>query len=122
MRRQRWQACNQTGSKPSSRTDQQEHLPAVPVQRGQGPGFPDQLPQAQAGVLHLQHCRIGIENQACDRLQNGSNVQELDSESVEIIEIYSAPYQFVQPKYQMRFCEFLKASTPGELYQWGRGR
>ena len=64
---------------------------------------------------------VAIENQAYERLQNGSNVQELDSESGEIIEIYSAPLQFVQPKYQMRFCEFLKASTPGELYQWGRG-
>lgn len=63
---------------------------------------------------------VAIENEAYERLQGGGVVQELDSESVEIIEIYSAPYQFVQPKYQMRFCEFLKASSPGELYHWGR--
>jgi len=62
---------------------------------------------------------ISVENTRYDELMNGENIGELASGDVEIIELYSAPYNFVQPKYQLQFCEALGIGNIQKLYQWG---
>jgi hypothetical protein len=44
---------------------------------------------------------------------------EIDPDNYEIIEIYAAPYHFVQPRYQLRFCESLGISCLKDLYRFG---
>jgi hypothetical protein len=53
-------------------------------------------------------------------LTEGTLENPLDSEDVDIVEIYSAPYNFVQPKYQIKFCNALGITCVKELYQWGK--
>ena len=64
---------------------------------------------------------ISIENKAYKNLQHSTYLPDLDSDKVEVIEIYSAPFQFVQPRYQVQFCGSVGAGSRKELYQWGRG-
>lgn len=64
---------------------------------------------------------LSMDNEQYRELHDGKLTTPLSSEDVEIIEIFSAPYNFVQPKYQLDFCkEALKISCLKELYSWGR--
>ncbi len=63
---------------------------------------------------------LSMENEKYKKLQSGELTDPLDSEDVEIIEVFSAPYSFVQPKYQLRFCDSLGITCLKELYRWGR--
>lgn len=62
---------------------------------------------------------LSLENGTFEKLTQGTLDKELDSEEVDIVEIYSAPYNFVQPKYQIKFCNALGITCVKELYQWG---
>ncbi|NEO84612.1 MAG: hypothetical protein F6J87_10215 [Spirulina sp. SIO3F2] len=62
---------------------------------------------------------LSLENETFEKLMQGTLDNSLDSEEVDIVEIYSAPYNFVQPKYQIKFCHALGITCVKELYQWG---
>lgn len=62
---------------------------------------------------------LSIEKTKFDDLMNGQLDNPLESEDVDIVEMYSAPYNFVQPKYQKKFCDALGITCIKELYQWG---
>ena len=57
-----------------------------------------------------------------EKLDSGQEVSFDDdtSDTIDVIEINSAPYEYVQPKYQQEFCEALKIKTPHDLYEWGQ--
>ncbi|ACC83061.1 hypothetical protein [Nostoc punctiforme] len=63
---------------------------------------------------------LSLDNGIFQKLIEGNLQNPLDSEDVEIVEIYSAPYNFVQPKYQIKFCNALRITSIKELYQWGK--
>ena len=63
---------------------------------------------------------LSMDNAKYKELQSGNLREPLDSEEVEVIEIFSAPYNFVQPKYQLKFCNALGISCLKELYRWGK--
>jgi hypothetical protein len=62
---------------------------------------------------------ISLENELFKKLINGELEKSINAEDVDIIEIFSAPYNFVQPKFQIKFCNALGISTAKDLYQWG---
>ncbi|HCN71933.1 MAG TPA: hypothetical protein DIS96_09520 [Pusillimonas sp.] len=64
---------------------------------------------------------LSMENDKFKALHDGRLTAPLDSEDVEVIEIFSAPYNFVQPKYQVKFCEALGINCLKDLYRWGSG-
>lgn len=68
----------------------------------------------QIGVLVLS-----IENSNFEKLNEGQFHGELDLEDVDIIELYSAPYNFVQPKYQVKFLKAQGIECSKSLYRWG---
>jgi hypothetical protein len=63
---------------------------------------------------------LSLENETFKKLIEGTLNTDLDSEDVDILEIYSAPYNFVQPKHQIKFCTALGINCAKELYQWGK--
>ncbi|MEH1933615.1 MAG: hypothetical protein V7L14_07770 [Nostoc sp.] len=63
---------------------------------------------------------LSLENETFQKLIGGTLQNPLESEDVDIVEIYSAPYNFVQPKYQIKFCNALGITCAKELYQWGK--
>lgn len=65
---------------------------------------------------------LSMDHENYQNLQGGSLTEPLDSEDVEVVEVFSAPYNFVQPKYQLKFCEALGISCLKELYRWGRAQ
>ncbi|MEZ5325792.1 MAG: hypothetical protein R3F19_12110 [Verrucomicrobiales bacterium] len=63
---------------------------------------------------------IALENDVFEKLGNGEITESLKPEDVEIIEVYSAPYSQVPPKYQKGFCErSLEISSTKQLWLWG---
>lgn len=52
------------------------------------------------------------------RFINGE-IAAIDPEEVDIIEHYSAPFNFVQPKYQVKYLGTLGINRPQELWAWG---
>jgi len=62
---------------------------------------------------------LSMDNEQYKKLQSGG-LKTLDSEDIEVIEVFSAPYNFVQPKYQLKFCEALGVTCLKDLYQWGK--
>jgi hypothetical protein len=62
---------------------------------------------------------LSLENKLFAQLINGELTTSLSSEDVDIVEIYSAPYNFVQPKYQIKFCNAVGINCVKKLYQWG---
>lgn len=65
---------------------------------------------------------LSMENEQFKKLQSGELTEPLESEDVEVIEVFSAPYNFVQPKYQLKFCDALGITCLKELYRWGRAQ
>ncbi|MEH2270578.1 MAG: hypothetical protein V7K68_19550 [Nostoc sp.] len=63
---------------------------------------------------------LSLENEIFQKLIGGNLQKPLESEDVDIVEIYSAPYNFVQPRYQIKFCNALGITCTKELYQWGK--
>lgn len=63
---------------------------------------------------------LSLDNKKFQKLIGGELEDPLDSEDVDILEIYSAPYNFVQPKYQIKFCNALGINCAKKLYQWGK--
>lgn len=57
-----------------------------------------------------------------NELQRGHSTEDLDSEDVEVVEVFSAPFSFVQPKYQLKFCSALGVSCLKDLYLWGKNQ
>ena len=64
---------------------------------------------------------IGMETSHFELLKNGE-LSEIDINDVDIQEIYSAPYNHTQPKYQSKFLEALEIRDVRSLYNWGRVR
>jgi hypothetical protein len=62
---------------------------------------------------------LSLENELFRQLDKGELKTPLSSEDVDIVEIYSAPYNFVQPKYQIKFCNAVGINCVKKLYQWG---
>lgn len=63
---------------------------------------------------------LSMDNEQYKQLQSGDLTEPLESEDVEVVEVFSAPYSFVQPKYQLKFCNALGITCLKELYRWGR--
>jgi hypothetical protein len=63
---------------------------------------------------------LAMDNEQYKKLQSGELVEALESDDVELIEVFSAPYNFVQPKYQLKFCDALGITCLKELYRWGK--
>jgi hypothetical protein len=61
---------------------------------------------------------IAMEDSKFIELHNGT-LTSIDPEDVEILEIYTAPYNFVQPRYQIKFCDALGIKSLKDLYGWG---
>lgn len=72
-----------------------------------------------AELYNIGVLALSLENRIFDQLVNGELTTPLESDQVDVIEVYSAPYNFVQPKYQLKFCTALGISSAKELYQWG---
>jgi hypothetical protein len=63
---------------------------------------------------------LSVDDTKYQQLHDGKLLEPLNSEDVDIIEVFSAPYNVVQPKYQLKFCEALDISCLKKLYHWGR--
>jgi hypothetical protein len=64
---------------------------------------------------------IGMTKELFENLQNGKIKKALTDEDVNIIELYSAPYTPVLPKYQKDFFKrSLKVESYAQLAQWGK--
>jgi hypothetical protein len=62
---------------------------------------------------------LAMDNNKYTQLQSGG-LESIEPDDIEVIEVFYAPYNFVQPKYQLMFCESLGISCPKQLYRWGR--
>jgi hypothetical protein len=67
----------------------------------------------QVGILVLQ-----LSNDIFNKLAKGE-LDKMDSSMVDIKEVNSAPYQIVQPKYQLDFCKAQGISVLHDLHRWG---
>jgi hypothetical protein len=65
---------------------------------------------------------LSMDGDIYKKLQDGDISQPLEFEDIEIKEFFYAPYNFVQPKYQLKFCDSLGISCPKELYRWGKAQ
>lgn len=67
---------------------------------------------------------ISMANDTYELLHSGRLDRPLDAEkdAVEVIEVFSAPYSFVQPKYQLKFCNALNIGCLKDLHRWGNGQ
>lgn len=65
------------------------------------------------GILVIQ-----LEASTFNELVNGE-LTALDPSTVDIIELNSAPYQLVQPKYQLEFCKAQAIDSLQDLHRWG---
>jgi hypothetical protein len=63
---------------------------------------------------------LSLENETFDKLIKGTLQNPCEFDEVDIMEIYSAPYNFVQPRYQIKFCDAVGITCVKELYQWGK--
>lgn len=60
-----------------------------------------------------------LERAVYDSIHTGKRKKAIKSEEVEILEIFPAPYNYVQPKYQNRFLEALDINRVKLLFNWG---
>lgn len=67
----------------------------------------------QVGILVLQ-----LNTDTFNNLVKGQ-MDILDPETVDIVEVNSAPYQIVQPKYQLDFCKAQGINVLQDLHRWG---
>lgn len=74
-----------------------------------------------AELYNIGVLAIAVEEGIFNNLTSGSVLSDLDVERVDVIEIFSAPYNFVQPRYQIKFCNALGVGTLDKLYRWGLG-
>lgn len=66
---------------------------------------------------------LSLDNQKYQSLIKGEIDKEaLEHDDIDVIEIYSAPYHFVQPKYQFKFCTALGIKNIKDLYHWGKAQ
>lgn len=65
---------------------------------------------------------LSMDNEKYRKLHSGELTAPLESEDLDIIELFSAPYTFVQPKYQLKFCTALGINCLKQLYHWGKGQ
>lgn len=73
-----------------------------------------------AEIYNIGVLVLSLENEKFKQLQAGTLTRALESDDVEVIEVFSAPYNFVQPKYQIQFCKALGISNLRELFRWGK--
>lgn len=66
------------------------------------------------GVLALS-----MDTETFQNLESGRIARPLESDDAEVVEIFSAPFNFVQPKYQVKYCEAVGIKCPKEFYRWG---
>lgn len=65
------------------------------------------------GILVIQ-----LDTEVFDSLVKGS-LHTLDPSRVDIVELNSAPFQTVQPKYQLNFCKAQSIDSLQALHRWG---
>ncbi len=71
-------------------------------------------------LFHVGVLVISLENEMYTELQRGTLKEPLRYEDVDIIESFSAPFNFVQPKWQMKFCDALGITNIKKLYRFGK--
>ncbi len=70
----------------------------------------------QIGVLV-----IAMDQDQFDELQSGKLTIAVEDDDVDIIELYSAPYAPVQPRFQKEYLLSLKITSTPEVARWGQG-
>jgi hypothetical protein len=56
-----------------------------------------------------------------DDLQSGRLAEPIEDDDVDIIELYSAPYSPVQPRFQKEYLQSLRITSTPEVARWGQG-
>jgi hypothetical protein len=67
----------------------------------------------QVGILVIR-----LDTDTFSKLAKGE-IESLDTSVVDIEEVNSAPYQIVQPKYQLEFCRAQGINVLHDLHRWG---
>jgi len=62
---------------------------------------------------------LSMENETFKEFQSGNFRKEFDDSNITIIEKFTAPYNYVQPKYILQFCRALNINDSKQLYTWG---
>lgn len=62
---------------------------------------------------------VGIDNKVFEELNDGKRQSALSDDDVDLIELYSARYNHVQPLYQKEFLESLDIHSSADAFRWG---
>jgi hypothetical protein len=72
-------------------------------------------------LYHIGVLVIGMDQAKFDDLQSGKLAEPIEDDDVDIIELYSAPYSPVQPRFQKDYLQSLKITSTPEVARWGQG-
>ncbi len=64
---------------------------------------------------------VAMDKKQFDDLQAGRLTKPILDHEVDIVELYSAPFSQVQPRYQQEYLQGLKIKSIPEVARWGRG-
>lgn len=62
---------------------------------------------------------LGLSSDIYEKLREGKLRSPLEYDDIDITELYSAPYNYVQLKYQKEYCQSIGIREESELYTWG---
>lgn len=62
---------------------------------------------------------IGLSNKTFSELRNGKLENPVELDDADIVEAYSAPFSYVQPQYQTKYCEAISIKGTKDLFAWG---
>lgn len=72
-------------------------------------------------LYHIGVLVIGMDQSTYNDLQSGKLLEPIEDDEVDIIELYSAPYSPVQPRFQKDYLQSLKITSTPEVARWGQG-
>jgi hypothetical protein len=72
-------------------------------------------------LYHIGVLVIGMDQSKFDDLQSGRLAEPIEDDDVDIIELYSAPYSPVQPRFQKEYLQSLRITSTPEVARWGQG-
>lgn len=64
---------------------------------------------------------VGLSNEAFSELIGGKLEEPIALDEADILEVYSAPFSYVQPQYQTKYCEAINTKSAKDLFAWGQG-
>lgn len=72
-------------------------------------------------LYHIGVLVIGMDQSKFNDLQAGRLTEPIEDDDVDIIELYSAPYTQVQPRFQKEYLQSLKITSTIDVARWGKG-